>query len=570
MRVKHEKALANSCERSTEYPAVMNAMSVSSSSALAARLRGSLWWLLPLAFAATLRFGGLPGQVLIDDEIHALRYAHERDTRWLLTNYSRTDYGRPLALLYRAYWQAGIPLQEMGARLPGVLAGLLLVVGVPLAARRAGLTEASGWLAWLLAISPLLVFHSRIARTYMPATLLAHAAVWCALMWMERGERLWASAYAVCAALAAQWHLVVIPFVLLPLPFAAAREWLVPIGKRRGWWTLAATGAATVGGLLALQAPTLESLVTVLRHNTSADRVAWDTLLINARLQMGSRSALVAFLLLGLALFGLWRLRCRPILLAYTLTLAAGHVAALLFSRPLDVHIPHILARYLIVALPLLLLWVACGLVQAAALTGSRLTGVAVLVLVAATGPFARPAHWRSTLSHHVSLLRFDCSVPEIPRDAVPRFYAELGREPGSATLIEFPWDLTSASRAALAFQLHHRQAIIGAPAKWTYLDEPVFRLHWLVAPKLESFLSSSARYLVVHRHPRAEEQLVVSGTCPGMLQGPAALQAARDAAAPEMERELRAHWGSPAFDDGPIVVWDLARLRSTMTGSSP
>jgi hypothetical protein len=569
MRLRHEKALANSRVRGAQCPAAMNAVVVSSSSALAVRLRGSLWWLLPLAFAATLRLGGLPGQVLIDDEIHALRYAHERDTRWLLTNYSRTDYGRPLALLYKAYWKSGIPLGEMGARLPGVIAGLLLVVGVPRAARRAGLTEASGWLAWLLAISPLLVFHSRIARTYMPATLLAQAAVWCALIWMERGGRLWAGAYAVCAALAAQWHLVVIPFVLLPLPFAAAREWLVPIAKRRGWWALTATATAAVGGLLALQAPAVESLVTVLSHNTSADRIVWDALLVNARLQMGSRSALVAFLLLGLALLGLWRLRCRPVLLAYTLTLAAGHVAALLFFKPLDSHIPHILARYLIVALPLLLLWVACGLAHAAELTGSRLAGVAVLLLVAATGPFAQPAHWRSTLSHHVSLLRFDCSVPEIPPAAVPRFYAELGREPGSAPLIEFPWDLTSASRAALAFQLHHRQAIIGAPPKWTYLDEPVFRLHWLIAPKLESFLASSARYLVVHRHPQADEQLVVSGTCPGMLQGPAALQVARDAAAPEMERELRARWGPPTFDEGSIVVWDLARLRSTMTGSS-
>ena len=541
----------------------MNAMGVCSCS-LAARLKDSLWWFLPLALAAALRLAGLPGQVLVDDETHALRYAHEKDVGWLLTNYSRTDYGRPLALLYKAYWAAGIPLREMDARLPGVIAGLLLVVGVPLAARRAGLTEPSAWLAWLLAISPMLVFHSRIARTYMPAALLAQAAIWCALMWMERGGRLWAGAYAICAALAAQWHLVVVPFVLLPLPFAAVREWLLPTGERRGWRALAGTATATVGALVALQAPALRSLVAVLSHNTGADRGVWDALLINARLQMGSRSALVALLLLSLAVWGLWRLRCRPVLLAYTLTLAAGHVAALLFFKPLDAHIPHILARYFIVALPLVLLWVACGLAHVTALTGGRLAGFAFLLLVAAAGPFARTAHWRSTLAHHVSLLRFDCAVPDIPREVVPRFYAELGREPGSATLIEFPWDPTSASRAALAWQLHHRQAIIGAPPRWTFLDEPEFRLNWLVAPKLESFLASSARYLVVHRHPQAEEQLVVHSTCPGMLQGPAFLQAARDAAAPEMEQDLRARWGPPTFDEGPIAVWDLALLRST------
>jgi hypothetical protein len=528
------------------------------------------WWLLPLALAAALRLWNLPAQVLMDDEIHALRYGYAQSAGWIFTHWSGTDYGRPLALLYRAYWSLGLPVGEMDARAPGLLAGLLLVVGLPRAARLAGLAEVRGWLCWLLAFSPLLVLHSRIARTYMPATLLAQAAVWSALVWMERGGRLWAGAYAVCAALAAQWHLVAVPFVLLPLPFMAVREWLLPHERRRGWLGLAATAAATLGGLVALQLPALSSLFLVAGRRAGEGRLSWHTLSANAWLQAGSIYAIGMCLFFGLALLGAWKLRQRrAIVLWFTLTLVVGHLMTLWALRPTGVQSPHIFARYFIIALPLVLLWVACGLARLSAMAHGRLAGTALLLLLVATGPFTRSVYWRSALSHHVALLRFDCAPPGLPLNALSRFYTELGRTSGTKTLIEFPWDATSASRAVLSLQQHHRQAVIAAPPGLEVLGSPEFRLRWLIAPTPESFLASRARYVVVHRNLPGEERLLSSNAC---IDGPDSTlgwapgrgrNAKLRLAARAMEQELRTRWGAPAFADDLILAWDLDRLRS-------
>jgi hypothetical protein len=521
-------------------------------------LARNVWWLLPLALAVVLRLLNLPEQVLIDDETHALRYAHARDAAWIVTNYSGTDYGRPLALLCRAYWGIGLRIGEMDLRVPGLLAGFLLVVGLPLAVRRAGLVEVSAWLCWLLATSPLLVLHSRIARTYMPATLLALAAVCCALAWMERGGRRWAGAYAVCAALAPLWHVVCVPLVLLPLPFAAVREVLVPVEKRRGWLALSGVSVATVGGLVALQLPALESLLMVARRKAGAGSLSWNTLSANAWLQAGSTSVVVVCLFFGLVLLGAWHLRQRATILWFTITLVVGHLVALWALHPTGVDNPHVFARYFVIALPLVLFWAACGLVELSRIARTRLAGVAFLLLLAGTGPLARPVYWRSTLSHHVALLRFDCPPPEFPLNALSPFYAELGRRPGSAPLIEFPWDVTSASGATFALQQRHRQTVIAAPGLGNVLSGSEFRLRWIIAPTPGSFLASPARYLVVHRDLPAEERLLTFGTCPALPSSPLPLERIARA----MEQNLRASWGAPVFEDALIVVWDLDRLR--------
>jgi hypothetical protein len=210
-------------------------------------------WLLPavappLLAGAWLRFSHLGGQVLGGDELHAVRAALDQPLAAILTTYQLTDSCIPLTAFDRLLVEQGVALSERVLRLPMLVCGLL---ALPLLAwmmrgRVASRTRIL-WL-WLLALSPLLVLYSRIARSYMPMVLLACAAAVAFERWWHgatgggdresggsgaeigaAGEGIGrrghggggaAAAYVALGALAVWFHLGAAPFVGAPLLFA--------------------------------------------------------------------------------------------------------------------------------------------------------------------------------------------------------------------------------------------------------------------------------------------------------------------------------------------------------------
>ena len=189
------------------------------------------WLLPPIALGAFLRLFRLGSQLLLYDELHAPRTVVRLDLPAILTHYLPSDNSIPLTALYELLVGQGVALTELLLRLPSIVAGLLALVVVPAALWRRLGREAGLCAAWLVAISPGLVFYSRIARAYMPAVLLAFAAAIAFDSWWRTGSGRSGAGYVLAAAGAAWLHLGASPIVAAPLLWAAARQ---PGRRRRG------------------------------------------------------------------------------------------------------------------------------------------------------------------------------------------------------------------------------------------------------------------------------------------------------------------------------------------------
>src|SRR6185503_12877097 len=131
-------------------------------------------------------------------------------------------------------------------------AGLATVVGLSLGARRFVERATSDVFAWLLAVSPVLVFYSRFARPYALTCLLAMAALLSFHSWWRERRRRPAILYALAVAFGGYLHSAVLPFVLAPLPFFFLRALRADPETRRAGVRALFGIASMTGAALAL------------------------------------------------------------------------------------------------------------------------------------------------------------------------------------------------------------------------------------------------------------------------------------------------------------------------------
>ena len=321
-----------------------------------------------VALGAFLRMDQFTAQVLIDDEWHAVHQVIRLSPLQMFLDFGHADYSIPLGLLdgLEARW---FGLSESAMRLPMLVCGLATLVLFPLyVAPRLGRATAAIF-ALLLAISPLLVIYSRMARPYAITLLLAwgaHAAFH-DFDSARRNEWRSGAAYAITATLAAWLHPVIAPFVVAPFAWALVdlrRE--APAALRTRFARLATLAAATALPMVALLAPPLLAHPEALTGKAGVDRPGLDTLVGVWYAWLGTPSTLAVLACCTLAAFGardVWRELpiARTGLLGIALTLAAVALGAPSWS-----HNPLTLGRYLLPIVPLLLLTSAAGAVNIA------------------------------------------------------------------------------------------------------------------------------------------------------------------------------------------------------------
>jgi hypothetical protein len=566
---------------------------------------------LALLAGAGLRLFNLRDQVLGGDELHAVRAALSQPLPALLTTYQLADSCIPLTALDRLLLDHGVTLGEWQLRLPVLASGLAALLVLPALVRRRLAPAAWPLFCALVALSPLLVLYSRIARPYMPATLLAFAAC----MAFESATRPLgeadlsahakrggaATAYVVLGALAVWFHLGAAPMVAAPLLFGAAElalGRLVPRRDRRAheaaggrrpvagrdpeqrrrWLRLGAltAGLAVACALFLVPAyPSLVRLVAAKRQVQEIPAATWWTVL---QLQAGTGQRLPALLFWAAALAGAaGLLRRRPRLGSYLLALVAGQALGILLLSPLGLARPQVLDRYLLPVLPVVLLWVAAGLARpwwagqgSLGRAGQRL-GAAGLVLVwALAGPFADPGVRASSFMHHNDMVAFALPRATPPPGGPPRPYLALGGPPGSA-LVELPWPpVWDFGRSFYVYQeIHELRVLVAPPAGALPIGR--LRLRNEVSSEPAALRRNGARYVVVHRHLALEEaRLRLSPTGPPPRRMPPLLAAQLAAEGERVAALLAAAWGPPAFADGDVAVWDLRRRRPQLHASAP
>lgn len=308
-----------------------------------------------------LRLEQFTAQVLLDDEWHAVhQLLAGRTPAELFRTFGHADYSIPLGLLYGLESRL-FGLSELAMRWPMLLSGLLTLPLFAAWAWKRTTPLATVVFTGLLALSPLLLLYSRVARPYAITLLLSWVALYAFYRWFTAahdGIR-WGVFYALAAALCAWLHPVTGPFLVAPFVLEGVRAlWRRQIG--------------TIGRLLALGLPTATVMAALLLPPLLADAASLAVKAGAAEFSLatlegvgfhlfGARSgALVVFLglLAGIGLPGL--LRLGPPLGAGLLGVGLTGLA-IVISQPAWAQHSLTLTRYLLPLLPLVLLSAALG-----------------------------------------------------------------------------------------------------------------------------------------------------------------------------------------------------------------
>jgi hypothetical protein len=539
--------------------------------------RGRRAWQLLFAVAllvgAFLRIWQLGTQVLIDDEWHAINKLLHAGYADIATHFGFADYSIPLTLYYRFLFDHG-GLSEWGMRLPMLLAGIGLLCVAPWLARRVIAPSTSAIWVGLMAISPIMVYHTRTARPYAITTLLCVVAILAFRQWWHGAERRWrwAALYVAVTFLTGWLHVITLAFALAPFGFfgllalgdvfSAARR---AQGLRR-LRDLVVLGALTALPLAAALLPPLLTDWVSLAAKAGNDSVT---------LHSGYRTLLILFgianpwlLVAGLCLCALgiasaWR-REREFV-AYVAFVVLVAIAAIAGSHATWLQHPLNFGRYIQPAVPFLLLALAEGLVVLLGFLriGALQAGAAGAVLAGAWYAGPMPAYlYDPNQFMGDPYFQFDYDPAHnpyltiLPHGPIPEFYRRLGeRAPRSVTLIETPWSLETDSDPQPLYQAVHRQYIkvaLTTPVCCTldYGNYPQsasgMRLTQFV--HLSGLLqgdSYGADYLVVHERawPKPEKP---PPQWPDMAS-----------CLPKIE----AHFGAPVYRDEDIEVFALSSV---------
>ena len=528
--------------------------------------RDWLWLAPPTLVGAALRLWGIGRQVLAGDELHAVQFAAEHSLREILTHTSQeVDHCVPLTALVRVALDAGLEPSELLLRVPVLLSGLLLVPVLALMVRSLVGARAACAFAWLLALSPMLVLYGRILRSYGPVVLLALAAVLAFHRWLEHGKRADALLYAFLAPLAAYFHLVSAVFVAAPLAYAVlGSRW------RRGGPPLRAVvwlGAGTALVAAVLFAPIASSLAGFVQAKEGEGSWRWQTVWSALQLQAGVVVPSVAVVFLAVAVAGAVRLaRARPGFCAYLAFLAVVHLATLFLASPAKYSNVLVFGRYVLVLLPILLLFAACAFESEAA-RGPRAQVSTVLLsaflaLLFISGPLTRWQYLHGSFAHHNRFMafvnaRFDAAPAELASSA---YYARLAADEEVRAIVEYPVDHRwSRCNAPFYLQrLHEKEVVVSSDL--ALRQDPRFRWRNSAAGDAASILASRADVLVLHLDPGAEER---------PLAAEFDERAWREVSgrARALRVDLLTRWGRPSFEDERVAVWDLRKVRRELGG---
>ncbi len=497
------------------------------------------------ALAALLRTWGLAGQIVIDDEWHAINKLMNASYAQVFASFGYSDHSVPMTLLYKAIAES-VGLDEVNFRLPQVVAGILLVpVAGCLAWHASSRIPVAIWTATFVAAAPFLVFYSRYARPYAITTLLVVLALW--QLWRWRTHRNLAVAVSTVAltAIAAWFHPLVAIFpataFLYLLAEDAARARTDGFGPAMRTLAL---GVATAAAMAALLAIPIASDLASLSAKAGSHKPDAYTLWRMGSIFLGGLPEPVTAAGLALALVGAARLlRQHRTLGLYLVLLVAVPILVVLVARGMWTIFGHTFGRYVFPVEVILLFWVALGIDTVARVFADRhsvpggawlvaAVSAAYVASVPTIGLVARNPQWFGHMVHHLDyraehnlLEYYFASAP------LPEFYRSLpDRGSESPAFIEAPFDFMAPTSLFAQYARSHGQPALEGFVHRLCLEgryhgevpaDPRFRFRSFVdLADAQAVRATGARYLVFFTDRRWGEPFRESQRCLQALEG--------------------------------------------------
>jgi hypothetical protein len=486
--------------------------------------RPSRAWLAGLGlatlFGAALRLDQIRGQLIGDDELHSLQAVRDETLAWILTHFGVADHCIPLTALDWILSRT-VGLSETGMRCLPLAAGIGAIPLLALLLRREIGGRASLIFALLLALAPLEVFYSRMARPYEPVFLLCFVALLALRRWSAGGARAWAGVYVASSALAVWFQLVVAPFVLAPLCLC-----LLPRGApARGRAEIACLCVCLGLGVALLVGPALLADLSTLCQRAFGRAEPWPDGEVCFQLLSGSFRPPCSFVFALALLVGLLELRRRGAFALWLLVPGLLQFLLPLLARPAGLGQAIILVRYALPAHGPLLVLAALGLARLDDLARIELPhlprhvstlGLAALLYFAGPLPWIheRPNNWTNHLVYQGSYARtffYLFARGPLGLQGIPPVYARIAREarPGDV-LVEAPWFGAAQFVPYPIFQrTHHLPYLVGfvTPAQdklcWGELraHDPRFRFaNFVHVGELDLLRARHVRFVLLHR----------------------------------------------------------------------
>ena len=317
-----------------------------------------------------------------------------------------------------------------------------------------------------------------------------------------------------------------------------------------------------MAALLVLLLPARATLLPLITRKSGSLDVSTAEVAELAAWLAGVRSPWVAIPFWGVVVVGAIRLARRDARLAGFLSIAGfGQVLGVLGLAPAGHQNAVILARYLVPALPIALLFAAEALGRPwpphARVAQSGIVAAAILGLVAA-GPFTDPVLARSSFAHSTTSLRFTAPPPRLPSEGLPPVYGWL-RSAGPGAVVELPWHpVWRFDRAYDLYQARHRRPVVVTMSGGPLADRRLaFRN--MARADVEGLLASRGRWLIVHRSMPTEEARL------GRVGLDARVRTQLRQHGAEAVRRLGVTWGPPDYRDEWTLCWDLDRVRRAL-----
>lgn len=516
-----------------------------------------------LLIGTGLRLYQLPGQILFGDEWHAIFAANRAGYFQILSHFGVSDYSIPIALYFKLAINS-IGLGEYVIRTPFFLAGTLSVLIFPLLVRGLVGRFTSNLFAWLLALSPPLIFYTRFARPYAIAVCFGFIAVVLFFRWWIEPNPRYAIQYVICALISAYSLLVTLPFVLGPFIFFTAFS----IGKARDQPSnatkrLTCLGLLTLLSLLLFFALPLYGDLGAISDKAVHHRIHLSVLADAFRILMGVASPLLVIPMFILVVMGLIRVYGKSrSFAAYLFVLALIQTVAILIVRPLGATSPHILSRYLLIALPPLLVFVAAGaeaiprLFHGPFKTWMRTALPVGLCLALFLGSPVMAIMQRPNNAVTLTMLLYALEGRDYGwmLKGIPRFYETLAvHPPASLTIVEAPF-IWQADHLLLYQKIHRQRTLLGLTEE---LCGKKAETRISMAPRLKDLpsvvnlkhvdrlLDSGVDFVIFHKDLQNEINVPLKAY-------------ASQPHITECVEQYRMRLGKPVFEDEDIIVFKL------------
>lgn len=453
------------------------------------------FWLLLLPALATgvfFRLYLVTDQILLDDEWHALQFTINHSLWYVLTHFSYAGANIIPINAYVRILLTSFGWSEIALILPSLAAGIASLLLFPLALKRIFNARIVILFAFLFAVSPLLIFYSRVCRPYSIYTLLGFLAILVLYEWTRTGHKKFGIGFMVLGVICVYFHFVGVIFVFVPLGCAIIMKLLtlhktsVPIREeiRPSLAMLIGAGCAILTGLALLLTPAI--LQRIPAQNLGPARFTLQSLLGFMQILSGTSHVLLNLLFYSLLCIGLWTLFRKSFLLGFIfVSLAGAYLFVSIVTKSNFAHVPLVLARYVMPLFPFAHLLVALGMdslwkkaetipapkIMRVLCWGASLGFLAGLVW---TGPLRQTYAAPNNFTHHSafqeSYAPIDWGTPRISemikrpyaisRDHLPTFYATLAQRTDVEKIIEYPMLLGNHFNLLYYYQRFHKKSV--------------------------------------------------------------------------------------------------------------